>query len=529
MWRRFRRNLFSGFYLFVLIMLIEILLIVFVHFFMDNVFDLIWPDSNVALWVSVAWAIIRLVETIACVILFFKILNRQEDPEFKIAWLVGIFILPLFVLTMYIIFGNHGLSIREKRVIDISRATYTPYLKQEMKQEDRENFLEQLGRASGTFRYLRSTCNMGVHAHNRLTYYKNGEEFFPAFIDAIKQAKEFIFIEFFIVTDGVEWDAVKEVLIQKAQEGVEVRIVYDDLGCSGTISPRTPKRLAKYGIQCYKFHPFRPFLHGSYNNRDHRKIVIVDHQMAFTGGINLADEYANVIKRFGYWKDTMVKIEGSAINNLITTFLQNFDLCTREPSDYNKYLDYEYPKYDEPGFVSPFGDGPGGIDDALIGEQNYINILNYATKRVDISTPYLIPTYKLMDAVRNAALRGVEVNLIVPGIPDKKLVYLVAKSNFRFLLDAGVNLYIYEPGFNHMKSAIADGELAFVGTINYDFRSLVHHFECGATLYKCNCMEDIQNDFNEMIAVSKRVPQNFKLGRFPRLICAIVKLITPLM
>ena len=196
MWRRFRRNLFSGFYLFVLIMLIEILLIVFVHFFMDNVFDLIWPESDVAFWVSIAWGFIRIVESIACFILFFKVLNRQEDPEFKIAWLVGIFILPLFVLTMYIIFGNHGLSIREKRVIDISRATYTPYLKQEMKQEDKEDFLGQLGRASGTFKYLRSTCNMGVHAHNRLTYYKNGEEFFPAFIEGLKQAKEFIFIEF---------------------------------------------------------------------------------------------------------------------------------------------------------------------------------------------------------------------------------------------------------------------------------------------------------------------------------------------
>ena len=509
-------------------MLIEFFAIIFVHFFMDNVFELIWPDSDATIWVSFAWTLIRLIETVACVILFFKVLNKQEDPEFKIAWLVGIFILPLFVLTMYIIFGNHGLSMRERRVIDVSRATYIPYFKQELKKED-EAFVENMGRAKGTFKYLQSTSNMGVHAHNRLTYYKNGEEFFPAFIDAIKQAKEFIFIEFFIVTDGVEWDAVKEVLIQKAQEGVEVRIVYDDLGCSGTISPRTPKRLEKYGIKCYKFHPFRPFLHGSYNNRDHRKIVIVDHQYGFTGGINLADEYANVIKRFGYWKDTMVRVEGSAINNLITTFLQNFDLCSRQPSDYNKYLDYEYPKYDEPGYVCPFGDGPGGIDDALIGEQNYINILNYATKRVDISTPYLIPTYKLMDAVRNAALRGVEVNLIVPGIPDKKLVYLVAKSNFRFLLDAGVNLYIYEPGFNHMKSAIADGELAFVGTINYDFRSLVHHFECGATLYKCNCMDEIQNDFNEMLAVSKKVPQNFKLNGFARFICAIVKLITPLM
>ena len=321
----------------------------------------------------------------------------------------------------------------------------------------------------------------------------------------------------------------KEILIEKAKQGVEVRIVYDDLGCSGTISPRTPKRLAKYGIKCYKFHPFRPFLHGSYNNRDHRKIVIVDHQMAFTGGINLADEYANVIERFGYWKDTMVKIEGSAINNLITTFLQNFDLCSKDPSHYSQYLDYEYPKYEEEGYVAPFGDGPGGIDDALVGEQTYINILNYATTRVDISTPYLIPTYKLLDAIRNAAYRGVEVNLILPGIPDKKLVYMVAKSNFQFLLDAGVHIYLYKPGFNHMKSAHADGELGFVGTINFDFRSLVHHFECGTLLYKNPCLQDIQEDFNQMISVSEKVPLNFKQGKFARFICGLIKLLSPLL
>ena len=177
----------------------------------------------------------------------------------------------------------------------------------------------------------------------------------------------------------------------------------------------------------------------------------------------------------------------------------------------------------------PFGDGPGGIDDALVGEQNYINILNYATKSCYISTPYLIPTYPLMDAMRNAALRGVEVHLIVPGIPDKKIVYLIAKSNFHTLLEAGVHIHIYTPGFNHMKSAISDDELAFVGTINFDFRSLVHHFECGTILYKNPCLKDIKNDFEEMVSVSKEVPQDYHLNIFARFFCSILKLITPLL
>ena len=527
MWKKLRRNLFSGFFLFILILLIEVLVILFLQFFMDDILLDLLPDVNVQIIVTLIWLGVRVIGWVFAVILFFKIINKQEDPEFKIAWVVGIFLVPIFVIFMYLIFGNHGLSIREKRVVDVSRSSYIPYLQRQHKAfKDND---KDLGRAKGAFSYIQNVTTTGGHSHNRITYYKNGEAFFPAMIEGLKQAKEFIFIEFFIISDGQEWDAVKEILIQKAQEGVEVRLVYDDLGCSGTISPRTPKRLGKYGIKCYKFHPFRPFLHGSFNNRDHRKIVVIDHQMAFTGGINLADEYANVIERFGYWKDTMIKIEGSAISNLITIFLQNYDLCTKEPSDYHKYLDFEYPKFRDSGFIVPFGDGPGGIDDALVGEQNYINILNYATKRVDISTPYLIPTFKLLDALRNAALRGVEVNLIVPGIPDKKVVYLMAKSNFRFLLDAGVNIYIYTPGFNHMKSAIADGELAFVGTINYDFRSLVHHFECGATLYDNPCLKDIQKDFDEMIAVSKKVNKEFKLGFFPRLLCALLKLFAPLL
>ena len=522
--KKLRRFFTSGMFLFVLLIILEVLAIMLVHFFLDNFFEILKIDN---IYISLAWAIIRLAEGIIVLVLYHKILNKQEDPEFKIAWLIGLIVLPFFSAFLYLIFNHSGLSAKEARVIELSKATYYPYLKREVQRN--EGKIDISDRAFGTFKYIKNTTGMGFHAHNRVTYYKNGETFFPAFLEAVKEAKEFIFIEFFIITDGKEWTLIRDALIERAKAGVEVRIVYDDLGCSGTISPRTPKILRKYGIKCYKFHPFRPFLHSSYNNRTHRKIVVVDHKYAFTGGINLADEYANEIKRFGYWKDTMVRIEGSGISNLITTFLQDYDLCTKQPSDYNKYLDFDYPQFEDEGFVSAFGDGPGGIDNALVGEQNYINILNYATKRVDISTPYLVPTFKLLDAMRNAALRGVEVNLILPGIPDKKLVYTIAKSNFPFLLEAGINIYLYTPGFNHMKSAIADGELAFVGTINYDFRSLVHHFECGATLYKNPCLVELQKDFDEMISVSEKIPANFRLKWFKRFKCALLKLFFPLL
>ena len=528
MFKKLRRTLFSGFFLFILVFLLEILVLLFLQLYMDDfLIYLGQSEETVTIVLLLVWMFIRIVGFVFAVVLFYKVLNKQEDPEFKIAWLVGLFIVPFFVIMMYLVFGGHGLSQKEKRVVEVSRASYIPYLNiqhQVFKDQDKD-----LGRALGAFNYIQNVTTTGGHSHNKITYYKNGEAFFPAMIEGLKQAKEFIFIEFFIIADGKEWSEVREILIEKAKQGVEVRLVYDDLGCSGVISSRTPKKLRKYGIKCYKFHPFRPFLHRSYNNRSHRKIVVIDHQMAFTGGINLADEYANEIVRFGYWKDTMIKIEGSAISNLITIFLQNYDLCSRDSSNYHKYLDYKYPKYHEAGFVAPFGDGPGGIDDALVGEQNYINILNYATKRVDISTPYLIPTFKLLDAMRNAALRGVEVNLIVPGVPDKKLVYLMAKSNFRFLLDSGINIYIYKPGFNHMKSALADGELGFVGTINFDFRSLVHHFECGALLYKNPCLKEIQEDFNQMISVSEKVSKDFKLKLGGRFICALLKIFAPLL
>ncbi len=524
------RNLLSGYLLVIFILLIEFAALIVLQFYLDDIIlfiiDKTNPSVDTALIIILVYLLCRLIIFFIAFFIFFRIVNKAEDPEFKIPWIIGMLLLPLFTSIVFLIFGNHGLRKKDKRIVKAYLDAITPHFEKSKKEE--KQISKDLQQSVGAFRYLKNTTNLSVHTNNRVTYYKSGEEFFPAMYEDIKKAKEFIFMEFFIITDGKWWNLIKEELINKAKEGVEIRIVYDDMGCGGTISSKTPKILGKYGIKCYKFHPFRPILSGMYNNRDHRKIVVIDHQFGYTGGMNLADEYANEIKRFGYWKDTMVRIEGSGIDNLISIFLENYSLASGKATDFDKYLNHKYEEFDDDGFVMPFGDSPGDIDSALIGEQNYINILNYAKKRVDISTPYLIPTYGLIDAMRNAALRGVEVNLIVPGIPDKKLAYLLAKSNFRYLLDAGVNIYLYTPGFNHMKSAIADGELAFVGTINFDFRSLVHHFECGTILYKVKCMSQISDDFKEMISVSKKVDKNFKLRLIPRSICGLFKIISAL-
>ena len=524
--KKFFRNLMSGNIVFITLLLLEVIFVLYLQFGMDDLVSrIIGSDESakdVQAIVTIVYLVLRIIGFIIAVIIFFKIINKEEDPEFKIPWIVGMLLLPFFFSIMFIIFGNHGLRKKDRLIVKATRNAYHAHfnLSEETKID--------MGHAAGTFCYLNNTTEVGPHVNNKVTYYKTGEEFFPELLASLKQAKEFIFMEFFIISDGVYWTEVKNTLIEKAKEGVEVRLIYDDMGCSGTIASNTARYLRKLGIRCYKFHPFRPILSGVYNNRDHRKIVIIDHQFGYTGGMNLADEYANEIKRFGYWKDTMVRIEGSAINNLIVTFLQNLNLAVGHVSDYNKWLNHNYEKFDDTGFVMPFGDGPGGIDDALIGEQTYVNILNYAKKKAYISTPYLVPTYELLDALRNAAIRGVEVHLIVPGIPDKKLVYAMAKSNFRFLLDAGVHIHTYTPGFNHMKSALADDELAFVGTINFDFRSLVHHFECGTLLYKCNCMNEIRDDFEQMISVSQEVPKNYKFKGFSKSLCSLLKIISAL-
>ena len=529
--KKFLRNLFSGYFLVILLLLLELVFIIVCQFFLDDIVTAIADntvkDETLKLIITGTYLLLRLIGFIVAVIIFFKIIAKQEDPEFKIPWIIGMLLLPFFCSILFLIFGNHGLNKRDKKLIAANKKAYDDYCLISTKRQER--YKNELGPAAGTFNYINSTTGLFATKHNKVKYYKNGETFFPDFLEGLERAKEFIFIEFFIITDGKEWDAVQDVLKRKAQEGVDVKIIYDDMGCGGTISSFTPKKLRKYGINCLKFHPFRPILSGVYNNRDHRKIVVVDHQMAFTGGINLADEYANEIKRFGYWKDTMVRIEGPGIDNLITVFLQNYSLASHKVAEYQKYLEYEYPWCEEEGFVLPFGDGPGGIDDALVGEQTYINILNYAQEEVFISTPYLVPTYSLLDALRNAALRGVKVHLILPGIPDKKVVYLVAKSNFRYLLDAGVNIYLYTPGFNHMKTILADDSLAMVGTINFDFRSLVHHFECAAVLYKNPCLKDIKEDFLEMIEQSNKVPPYFNLKRGQRRLCSLIKLISPML
>ena len=526
--KKFFRKLFSPTTFIILILFIEFALMILIWLFAEDLLEN-WLPQNAELVGTLGFLIFRFLVWVLEVLVFFRIINKYENPEYKVTWIAFMAIMPITTIIMYAIFANHGLRRRDRKIIYPTNKIQEEIFS--LKQDEIDDFRANVPlEYRGIYKYLRKTTRLTTTTNNRTTYYKNGELFFPEFIKCLNEAKEFIFMEFFIIGEGKEWNQIDAILKKKAQEGVEVRLIYDDMGCFGLLPSNYPKQLRKYGIHCYKFNKFKPLLSGVYNNRTHRKIAVVDRKYGFTGGMNLADEYANDIVRFGYWKDTMVKIEGQAIANLIATFLQNYDLCTHKVSDYKKYIEYDYEKFEGGGYLYAFGDGPGSFDgNEAIGEQNYLNIINTAKRTLWISTPYLIPTYRLMEALKNAAKRGVEVNLFVPGIPDKPAVYWMAKCDFHILYEAGVNIYIYTPGFNHEKECLADDIMAFVGTINFDYRSLTHHFECGVDIYNDPCIKEIKEDFLEMRMESKLVDKNFKVNIFQRIIVAILKLFRTLL
>ena len=522
--KKLYRRLTSSLFLTVIVSLLEISLIIifllFLRFLGEALIDFYAIQINEALAYFISRAVFIMVE----VIFFLVVVDKNENPEYKIPWITLILLLPYLAFVIYLFFANHGLGRVEKFVVkrnkEIKKDEFV------LNKEERLAFQENIPITyRGVFKYLRRTTGMQCTRNNRVTYFKNGEAFFPDLVHSLKLAKEYIFIEFFIIGEGKWWSEIEKVLLEKVKEGVEVRILYDALGSLAILPNNYARKMRKKGLKIYKFHPFKPMLSGTYNNRDHRKIVVVDHQLAYTGGMNLADEYANSIERFGYWKDTMVKIEGPGIGNLITIFLENFDLSCGRISDYHKYLAKPYCHYEDEGFIYAFGDGPGSYgNNEPIGEENYIQIINGALKTLWISTPYLIPTYRLLEALKTAAKRGVDVKLFIPGIPDKRIVYWLAKTEFKQLLDSGVKVYIYKPGFNHEKQIVADNILAFCGTINFDFRSLTHHFECGVTMYDVPCIKDMVKDFEEMESLSIEAQAGKKLNFIQKTIVAVIKI-----
>ena len=356
---------------------------------------------------------------------------------------------------------------------------------------------------------------------------------FPVLVHELEQAKHFIFIEYFIINDGVMWQTILNILEKKAKEGVDVRLIYDGFGCLTTLPYKYDQEMRRRGIKCEVFNRFRPILNIIQNNRDHRKICVIDGWTGFTGGINLADEYINQRKRFGHWKDTAVMLKGEGVWNMTAMFLYMWGIVTRTDTslDFGNYVPHRWHPNDFPGsgYVQPFCDSP--LDDEIVGENVYLNIINRARNYVYICTPYLIIDNEMMTALCLAAKSGVDVRIITPGIPDKKLIFSVTRSYYARLAAGGVQIYEYTPGFIHAKQFVADDKAAAVGTINLDYRSLYLHFENGCWFCGCQAVQDVRADFEALFPQCENVTPQYSGQRSLALrgVQCVFRLFSPLM
>lgn len=505
------RLLMSKYGFSIIIMLLELFL-VFAAFFY---FNLLVPN-----WLSALVIVSLYIGTI------LTIVNRNMPPESKVTWLLFA-VVPVFGFLLYLMIGERRLSKKEIQQLEKMdsmkfREDNSYDLRVELKQENKSAF--------GIVKSLLSMDhNADVYDGTASQYFPLGEKMFEAMLDDLRSAKKFIFLEFYIIDPGLMWNRVLEILVDKVQQGVEVKLLYDDIGCMATLSGDYTKRLRKMGIDAHKFNKVIPRMTVAYNNRDHRKILVVDGQVGYTGGINLADEYINHIVRFGHWKDGGVRLEGRAVKALTRLFLMNWYINRGEITDFDRYH-FDSQRVEGKGLYIPYGSGPKPIYKEQVGKAVYQNIINQAIDYVYITTPYLIIDYDLTEDIKNAAMRGVDVRIVTPFIPDKKLIQIVTRGAYPDLLEAGVKIYEYTPGFIHSKNVISDDELAVVGTINFDYRSLVHHYENAVLMYQTGSIADIKQDFEDLFDVSKEISlETLQNSWYQRLLKEIMQLFAPLL
>ena len=455
------------------------------------------------------------------------LLNNRMDPTAKITWLIVISLLPVFgVLLLLYTESDIGHRALKKRIHQIITDTKNSIPQSE---EVRKRLSEQNPGVAALAHYMqRSGCHP-VFGNTSVTYFPLGEDKFDEMLKQLEAAKCFIFMEYFIVDEGLMWGRILEILARKASEGVDVRILYDGT-CEFSLLPHDyPKRLKALGISCKVFFPVSPFISTCYNYRDHRKILVIDGHTAFNGGVNLADEYINQRVKFGHWKDVAIMLKGEAVRSFTLMFLQMWSI-NEKTAEFSRFLSCPLPSVvNTGGFVIPYGDCP--LDDDKLGERVYMDILNSSQSYVHIMTPYLILDGEMETALKFAAERGVEVVLVLPGIPDKAIPYALAKTHYAPLLESGVKIYEYIPGFVHAKVFVSDLKEAVVGTINLDYRSLYHHFECATYLYHTDCIPVIEADFQSTLAKCRQVtPETVRKEKWTvKVTGRLMKAIAPLL
>jgi len=443
--------------------------------------------------------------TLLSALVIIYILNKEENPSFKMSWMIPVTAVPVFGTFFYMLVELQIIERFMAKKLKTSMDETECYLKQNPKVMER--LLKVSRRNANLAHYMKESGHFPTYGNTNAQYYPLGEAMFEAMKREIAGAKRFIFLEFFIIENGEMWDSILELLETKNREGVEVRIMYDGMGSLTVLPYNYIKVLQEKELKAKVFSPIKPVISSYQNNRDHRKILVIDGHTAFTGGINLADEYINRKVRFGHWKDTGIMLKGDAVTSFTMMFLQMWNISEKEPEKYDNYLrdpDYFYPlELNMEGFVIPYGDSP--LDKESVGEEVYLDIINNARYYVHIMTPYLILDYEMVKALTFAAKRGVDVSIILPHIPDKKYAFLLAKSHYGELIRAGVKIWEYTPGFMHAKVFTSDDTKAAVGTINLDFRSLYLHFECGTYLYRNEVIRDVERDYQQTLSLCRRI------------------------
>lgn len=465
------------------------------------------------------WAVL----SILSILVVFYLVSKPINPTVKLAWIIPIMLFPLFGGLLYLCFGSIYIPKKLRKNMDEIERVTRSLLKQEaevLKSLEKED----ISIANQT-QYIKQYSGFPVYQNTTCEYYKIGEDYYKALKQELEKAEHFIFMEYFIVSQGKMWDSILEILKRKVAQDVEVRFMYDDMGCLMLLPYGYDKQLEAMGIKCISFNPILPFMRVIMDNRDHRKITVIDGKVGFTGGINLADEYINEIERYGHWKDTGIKIEGDAVWNFTVMFLQMWNTVRFDDHDFKKYK-VNFPKQKQKdGYVQPYGDTP--LDHEILAENVYMNIINTAKKYVYIYTPYLIVDNEMITSLCLAAKRRVEVKIVTPGIPDKKMVYRLTQSYYKQLIEAGVKIYQYTPGFIHAKCFLSDDEVATVGTINMDYRSLYHHYECGIYLYHTKVTNQLKEDMLSVFELCEPITKEWCQQK--GFLDSILKLLAPLM
>ncbi len=506
--KSFKKMLSNRFYMFALFVLVQIIVLI------GTMYLLVYDDSAMAIVLQVCiWAL--------SLALVLRLINKFDRPSLRLNWILLILVVPFVGVPCFLLYAEGrptkkmGKRIREEKEKNLQSIVEFYGAREPVEIREREDNLTY---------YLQKHCRYPAYNDGTVDYYKCGEEMYPFMLEELNKAEKFILLDYFIIAHGKMWDSILKILLQKAEQGVKVRIIYDDFGSLISISPKYEIYLESLheNIKCLQFNHIVPVFAMHMNNRDHRKIMVVDGKVAFTGGINLADEYIAEKVRFGYWKDTGVKITGKAVRSFTRMFFDLWNAFYREKENVKDYLlpDEEVETSDIK--IQPYDDSP--LDNLSVGETVYSDMIVRATKYVYIFTPYLILDDLMRVALCQAALRGVDVRIVTPAIPDKKMVFRLTRANYEMLIKAGVRIYEYTPGFIHAKSMVSDDKCAVVGTFNLDYRSLYLHFENAVYFSNCQAVADVKRDCEETFLVSKeQTLEDTHRGFFGRLLDSILR------